>query len=66
MKRYYCDVCGREVDRIEYHYLVAQVESEGDIATLEVTDEFGALCSDCLRKIAEFIEKLKEEKGVSE
>ena len=63
MKKYYCDICGREVPREEHHYLVAEIESEH--GTLEVTDEFGALCSDCLRKVAEYIEKLKE-KEVSE
>jgi len=61
VKRYFCDVCGREVPREEHHNLVAEIESEHDEATLEVTDEFGAFCSDCLRKVAEFIEKLKKE-----
>ena len=65
VKRYFCDVCGREVPRIEYHYLVAEIESEHDEATFEVTDEFGAFCSDCLRKVAEFIEKLKKEASES-
>ena len=40
VKRYFCDVCGREVPREEHHNLVAEIESEHDEATLEVTDEF--------------------------
>ena len=59
VKRYYCDVCGREVSREEHHYLVAEIEV--DAGSYEITDEFGAFCSNCLRKIAEFIQKLKKE-----
>ena len=59
MKKYYCDICGREVTKQEYHYLVAQIEEE-EVGYYDVTDEFGAFCSDCLRKVAEYIEKLKE------
>ena len=27
VKRYYCDVCGREVSREEHHFLVAEIET---------------------------------------
>ena len=61
VKRYFCDYCGKEVDRENYYLL--WVEIDNDDGTYDTVDELGAFCPDCLDKVDRFLEELKKQKG---
>ena len=54
MKRWICDICGKEVSEDEIANLVAISGTNVEI------ENFGDLCSECLVEVSEFMEKLKD------